>query len=112
MGRVVRSPLFLDHFLLDIGAHHVARPEEGSLPLLIALWSAPGGSGTSVFTAGCALVLARDDRDSGRVGGVRVADLAGDLPAIFGLGADPEVGLADWLAAGAEAPTEALDRFL
>jgi hypothetical protein len=80
--------------------------------LLIALWSATGGSGTSVFTAGCALVLARDDRDNGHVGGVRVADLAGDLPAIFGLSADPEVGLADWLAAGAEAPTEALDRFL
>jgi hypothetical protein len=80
--------------------------------LLIALWSATGGSGTSVFTAACALVLAREARDSARPGGVRVADLAGDLPAIFGLGADPEVGLADWLAAGPEAPTEALDRLL
>jgi hypothetical protein len=31
---------------------------------------------------------------------------------VFGLGADPEVGLADWLAAGVEAPTDALDRLL
>jgi hypothetical protein len=80
--------------------------------LLIALWSATGGSGTSVLTAACALVLARQARDAGHSSGVRVADLAGDLPAVFGLGVDPEVGLADWLDAGAEAPTEALDRLL
>ena len=80
--------------------------------MLIALWSATGGSGTSVFTAACALVLARQARDAGLATGVRVADLAGDLPAVFGLGADPDVGLADWLDAGAEAPTEALDRLL
>lgn len=80
--------------------------------MLIALWSATGGSGTSVFTAACALVLARQARDAGVAGGVRVADLAGDLPAIFGVGADPDVGLADWLDAGVDAPTEALDRLL
>jgi len=80
--------------------------------LLIALWSATGGSGTSVFTAACALVLAQEARDAGHSAGVRVADLAGDLPAIFGLGADPELGLVDWLAAGPEAPTDALDRLL
>ena len=80
--------------------------------MLIALWSATGGSGTSVFTAACALVLARHGRDSGHSTGVRVVDLAGDLPAVFGLGGDPEVGIADWLDAGAEAPTEALDRLL
>jgi hypothetical protein len=80
--------------------------------LLIALWSATGGSGTSVLTAACALVLARHARDAGHSAGVRVADLAGDLPAVFGLGADPEMGLVDWLDAGAEAPTEALDRLL
>lgn len=78
--------------------------------MLIALWSATGGSGTSVFTAACALALARQARDAGHASGVRVADLVGDLPAVFGLGADPELGLADWLDAGAEAPTEALDR--
>lgn len=80
--------------------------------MLIAFWSATGGSGTSVLTAACALVLARQARDSGQSGGVRVADLAGDLPAVFGIGADPDVGLAEWLDAGAEAPTEALDRLL
>jgi hypothetical protein len=80
--------------------------------LLIALWSATGGSGTSVFTTACALVLARQAREAGHPAGVRIADLAGDLPAVFGLGTDPDVGLADWLDAGAEAPTEALDRLL
>jgi len=57
-------------------------------------------------------VLARQAREAGRSGGVRVADLAGDLPAVFGLGADPSVGVADWLDAGPEAPTDALDRLL
>ncbi len=80
--------------------------------MLIALWSATGGSGTSVFTAACSLVLARQAREAGHATGVRVADLAGDLPAVFGFGADPDVGLADWLDAGAEAPTDALDRLL
>jgi hypothetical protein len=80
--------------------------------LLVALWSATGGSGTSVFTAACALALARHARDGGTVPCVRVVDLAGDLPAIFGLGADPELGVADWLDAGVEAPTDALDRLL
>jgi hypothetical protein len=112
VGRVVRCPSFLDHFLLDIGAHRVVRPGRKGRSLLIALWSATGGSGTSVFTAACAIVLARDAGDNGHGGGVRLADLAGDLPAIFGRGSDPEVGLADWLAAGPEAPTDALDRLL
>ena len=77
--------------------------------VLLALWSPKGGSGTSVFAAACALVLARE---IGSAGGVRIADLDGDQPAIFGLGADPELGLLDWLGAGPEAPTEALDRLL
>jgi hypothetical protein len=72
--------------------------------LLLALWSPKGGSGTSVLVAACALVLARD------ADGARVADLAGDQPAIFGLSADPETGLIDWLGAGPEAPADALER--
>ncbi len=71
--------------------------------MLLALWSPKGGSGTSVVAAACALVLARH-------GGARLADLAGDQPAIFGLPADPTPGLFDWLAAGPEAPADALDR--
>ena len=40
---------------------------------------------------------------------VRVVDLAGDLPAIFGLATDPELGVFDWLRAGAAAPSDALE---
>jgi cellulose biosynthesis protein BcsQ len=72
--------------------------------VLLALWSPKGGSGTSVLAATCSLVLARE------AGAARLADLDGDHPAIFGLGAEPPVGLVDWLNAGPEAPTEALDR--
>jgi hypothetical protein len=56
-----------------------------------------------VFTAACALVLARDH-------GARLVDLGGDQPAIFGLGAEPGTGVTDWLDLGPGAPTEALDR--
>ena len=70
---------------------------------LLTLWSPKGGSGTSVFAAACALVLARSS-------GARLVDLGGDQPAIFGLGAEPGTGVADWLEAGPGAPTDALDR--
>lgn len=72
--------------------------------MLLALWSPKGGSGTSVVAAACSIVLARHG------GGARLADLDGDQPAIFGLAADPPTGLVDWLAAGPEAPTDALER--
>lgn len=72
--------------------------------MLLALWSPKGGSGTSVLAAACALVLARHGA------GARLADLGGDQPAIFGLATDPPAGLTDWLAAGPEAPSEALER--
>jgi len=72
--------------------------------VLVCFWSPKGGSGTSVFAAAAALVLAREAP-------ARVADLAGDLPAVFGLAQDPDPGLRDWLRIGPEAPTDALDRF-
>jgi hypothetical protein len=75
--------------------------------MLLALWSPKGGSGTSVLAAACALVMTR-----GPAAGCRLVDLGGDQPAIFGLAADPDLGVADWLAAGPEAPVEALDRLL
>ena len=71
---------------------------------LLVFWSPKGGSGTSVTAAACALHAART------LGPVRLVDLRGDLPAVLGLGADPETGVADWLAAGPTAPTDALDR--
>jgi hypothetical protein len=71
--------------------------------LLLALWSPKGGSGTSVLSAAIALVLARR-------GPVRLADLGGDQPAVFGLSPIPTAGLYGWLLQGAGAPTEALDR--
>ena len=71
---------------------------------LLAFWSSKGGSGTSVIAAAAALYAAQT------LGSARLVDLRGDQPAILGLGADPETGVADWLAAGPTAPTDALDR--
>jgi hypothetical protein len=71
--------------------------------VLCALWSPKGGSGTTTVTAACALAGAR-------AGGARLADLAGDQAAMLGLASDPPTGLVDWLVAGPDAPTEALDR--
>ncbi|HVW34723.1 MAG TPA: hypothetical protein VHL53_19475 [Acidimicrobiia bacterium] len=84
------------------------------MPVLLALWSPKGGSGTSVVAAAVALIAA------GR-GPARLADLGGDQPAILGLSLPPPVdgpagiascpatGLAGWLAAGPAAPTEWLE---
>jgi hypothetical protein len=70
---------------------------------LLTLWSPKGGSGTSVFAAACAVVVARE-------AGARLVDLGGDQPAVFGIGTEPARGVGDWLAAGPDAPTDALDR--
>jgi hypothetical protein len=73
--------------------------------VLVAFWSPKGGSCTSVVAAASAAVLARTTDL-----GARVADLAGDQPAILGLDVDPAPGLVEWLAAGSGAPPEALER--
>jgi hypothetical protein len=77
--------------------------DDGEALVLVCFWSPKGGSGTSVIAATAALVLARE-------GPVRIADLAGDLPAVLGMATDPDPGLRDWLCAGPEAPTDAIDR--
>lgn len=69
---------------------------------MLAVWSPKGGSGTSVVAAALAVVLARR-------GEARLADLAGDQPAIFGLPPVPAHGLGGWMASGPTARTEALD---
>ena len=76
--------------------------------MLLSLWSPKGGSGTSVVAAALALVAARR-------GASRLADLAGDQPAILGLPADAAggpggaAGLVGWLRAGPLAPSDRLD---
>ncbi len=70
--------------------------------MLIAYWAAKGGSGASVLAAAHALVAAA-------AGPTVLVDLDGDLPCV--IGCEPaEAGVAQWLAAGASVPTDALDR--
>lgn len=73
--------------------------------MLVACWSAKGGSGTTVVAAALASVLAR----SSPAGAVLV-DLAGDIPAVLGMADPPGPGVADWLAAGSAVPPDALAR--
>jgi hypothetical protein len=69
--------------------------------VLVCFWSPKGGSGTSVVAAATAVM-------SARLRQTRLADLAGDLPAVLGLATDPSTGLRNWLRAGPRAPSEAL----
>ncbi|HEX5615206.1 MAG TPA: hypothetical protein VFZ83_08625, partial [Acidimicrobiia bacterium] len=71
--------------------------------MLVCFWSPKGGSGTSTVAAVAALVSARAEP-------TRLVDLAGDQPALLGLASDPPTGAAEWLAAGAGASADALDR--
>lgn len=73
--------------------------------MLVALWSAKGGVGTTVVAASLALQLAQGD-----VPGVVLADLAGDAPAVLGLAEPASPGLAGWLSAGPRVPADALAR--
>jgi Flp pilus assembly CpaE family ATPase len=70
--------------------------------VLITYWAAKGGSGTTVVAAAHALRAAAD-------GPALLVDLAGDLPRVLDV-PEPAAGVADWLAAGAQVPTDALDR--
>jgi MinD-like ATPase involved in chromosome partitioning or flagellar assembly len=72
--------------------------------VLVACWSAKGGSGTTVVAVALASVLARTS------GEVLVADLAGDVPAVLGLPEPDGPGLGEWLAAGEAVPADALAR--
>ena len=73
--------------------------------VLIAFWSVKGGVGTTVTATGLALSLAR------RPGpGILLVDMAGDVSCCLGLAEPLGAGLADWLAAAAGAPPDALAR--
>lgn len=73
--------------------------------MLVACWSAKGGSGTTVVSVALAAVLARS-----APAGALVADLAGDVPVVVGLPDPTGPGLGDWLAAADAVPADALTR--
>lgn len=62
--------------------------------MLVACWSAKGGSGTTVVATALALILA--DRSPG---GAVLADLGGDVPAVLGMPDPLAPGLAEWSVA-------------
>jgi len=72
--------------------------------MLIACWSPKGGTGTTVVTAALACRLATGHR------GALAVDLAGDLPAAFGLAEVDGAGVADWLAAAPDVAADGLAR--
>jgi len=71
--------------------------------VLVCIWSPKGGSGTSVVAAAAGLLVARTTP-------ARLVDCTGDQPAVLGIAGEPDVGVRDWLRAGPQAPTDALDR--
>lgn len=70
--------------------------------MLIAYWSAKGGSGATVLAAAHALRAATH-------GPTLLVDIAGDIPWVIG-SPSHDAGISQWLAAGAQVPTDALDR--
>jgi hypothetical protein len=73
--------------------------------VLVALWSAKGGSGVTVVAAALASVLTRSSSS-----GTLLVDLAGDVPAVLGCPEPAGPGIAEWLAAGASVPADGLGR--
>ncbi|MCU0311400.1 MAG: hypothetical protein MUE36_10720 [Acidimicrobiales bacterium] len=73
--------------------------------MLVSCWSAKGGSGTTTVVAALGRILAARNDD-----GALLVDLGGDLPAALGAPEPPGPGLAEWLAAGAAVPADALGR--
>lgn len=73
--------------------------------MLVACWSAKGGSGTTTVAAALAIEVARR-----HAAGALLVDLAGDLPLVLGLPELDSPGIADWLAAGAAVPPDGLAR--
>ena len=65
--------------------------------MLTICWSSKGGSGTSTITAGLVALTAAQAKQREISSTTLAIDLAGDLPAIFGL-SYPNIGLSEWLA--------------
>lgn len=64
---------------------------------MILCWSAKGGSGVTVVTAALAVLLS--EPAAGPERRVLAIDLAGDLPAVFGVAEPTGPGVVDWLTA-------------
>lgn len=73
--------------------------------MLVSCWSAKGGSGTTTVVAALGKILAARADD-----GALLVDLGGDIPAALGAPEPDGPGLAEWLAAGAAVPADALAR--
>lgn len=73
--------------------------------MLVACWSAKGGSGTTVVSVALAMMCARSSP-----AGALLVDLGGDVPAVLGLADPPGPGLGEWLAGGEAVPADALAR--
>ena len=73
--------------------------------MLIACWSAKGGSGTTVVSVALAACLARSSPT-----GALLADLGGDVPAVIGVADPTGPGLGEWLGSGEAVPADALAR--
>lgn len=73
--------------------------------MVVACWSAKGGSGTTVVAVSLALVLAQRPGS-----GVLLVDLAGDVPATLGVAEPAGPGVTGWAAAGLDVPADALGR--
>ena len=71
--------------------------------MLVACWSAKGGSGTTVVAVALALHHARSTD-------VLLVDLAGDVPGALGLPEPDGPGLTGWLSAPDDVPADALAR--
>ena len=105
--------------------------------MFISCWSAKGGAGTTVVTAGLGLILtnpvrsplhrsSRHERSSPdrdlqaladyeamlglTLGDTLLVDLAGDLPAVLGMPEPSGPGITEWLGAGADVAPDGLAR--
>ena len=67
--------------------------------VLTVCWSAKGGSGTTVVACALALLSARRNETS------LLVDLAGDVPAVLGVGDPPGPGVHNWVASSTAAPS-------
>lgn len=74
--------------------------------MVIAVWSAKGGSGVTVVATALAVMLARREPATGSL----LVDLHGDAPTVLGV-AEPEgPGLTEWLAASPSVGPAAIER--